>query len=71
MNKLLTYIVTGTLMTMSSLVSAETVLVTGSNRGIGFEFVKQYAKRGCTVIATARNPEKAKALKALATQHHN
>ncbi len=50
---------------------AETVLVTGSNRGIGFEFVKQYAKRGWTVIATARNPEKAEALKALAAQHPN
>ena len=48
---------------------AETVLVTGSNRGIGFEFVKQYAERGWTVIATARNPEKAAALKALAAQH--
>ena len=45
---------------------AETVLITGSNRGIGFEFVKQYAKRGWTVIATARKPEKAEALKALA-----
>ncbi len=50
---------------------AETVLVTGSNRGIGFEFVKQYAKRGWTVIATARSPEKAEALKALAAQHPN
>ena len=50
---------------------AETVLVTGSNLGIGFEFVKQYAKRGWTVIATARKPEKAEALKALAAQHPN
>jgi len=50
---------------------AETVLVTGSNRGIGFEFVKQYAKRGWTVIATARKPEKAEALKALSAQHSN
>lgn len=48
---------------------AETVLVTGSNRGIGFEFVKQYAERGWTVIATARNPEKAEALRALAAHH--
>ena len=50
---------------------SETVLVTGSNRGIGFEFVKQYAERGWTVIATARNPEKAEALKALAAHHAN
>ena len=48
---------------------AETVLVTGSNRGIGFEFVKQYAEKGWTVIATARNPEKADASKALSAQH--
>jgi NAD(P)-dependent dehydrogenase (short-subunit alcohol dehydrogenase family) len=34
--------------------AAETVMVTGSNRGIGLEFVKQYATRGWTVIATHR-----------------
>ena len=45
-----------------------TVLVTGSNRGLGLEFVKQYADRGWTVIATARNPEDAKELDALATK---
>ena len=56
---------------MSGTVSAETVLVTGSNRGIGYEFVKQYAERGWTVIATARSPEKADALKALAEKHPN
>jgi NAD(P)-dependent dehydrogenase (short-subunit alcohol dehydrogenase family) len=56
---------------MCTAARAETVLVTGSNRGIGFEFVKQYAKRGWTVIATARNPEKAEALKALAAKHPN
>jgi NAD(P)-dependent dehydrogenase (short-subunit alcohol dehydrogenase family) len=33
---------------------AETVLVTGSNRGIGLEFVKEYAARGWSVIATHR-----------------
>ena len=35
------------------------VLITGSNRGIGLEFTKQYLERGWTVIATARKPEKA------------
>ena len=35
-------------------VSAETVLVTGSNRGMGLEFVKQYADLGWDVIATSR-----------------
>jgi NAD(P)-dependent dehydrogenase (short-subunit alcohol dehydrogenase family) len=43
-----------------------TVLITGSNRGLGLEFAKQYAERGWTVIATARSPESASELKALA-----
>lgn len=33
---------------------ASTVLITGSNRGIGFELSKQYAEAGWNVIATAR-----------------
>jgi NAD(P)-dependent dehydrogenase (short-subunit alcohol dehydrogenase family) len=33
---------------------AETVLITGSNQGIGLEFAKEYAARGWTVIATER-----------------
>lgn len=48
---------------------AETVLITGTNRGIGLEFVKQYAERGAIVIATARRPSEAKELLALAAQH--
>ncbi|MBN8280470.1 MAG: SDR family oxidoreductase [Gammaproteobacteria bacterium] len=43
-----------------------TVLVTGANRGLGLEFARQYAARGWRVIATAREPEQAAALKALA-----
>jgi len=43
-----------------------TVLVTGANRGLGFELAKQYAVRGWTVIATARNPQEATELNALA-----
>jgi len=46
-----------------------TVLVTGSNRGLGLEFVKQYADGGWTVIATARNPESAKELRELAAKN--
>lgn len=46
-----------------------TVLVTGSNRGIGFEFVKQYAARGWHVIATARRPDSAEALQAFAADN--
>lgn len=43
-----------------------TVLVTGANRGIGLAMAKNYAERGWTVIATARKPEKADELNALA-----
>jgi len=43
-----------------------TLLITGANRGIGLEFVKQYAQKGWQVIATCRHPEKADALQQLA-----
>ena len=48
-----------------------TVLITGANRGIGFEFVRQLAARDWRVIATTRNPEKADALNALAAEDPN
>jgi NAD(P)-dependent dehydrogenase (short-subunit alcohol dehydrogenase family) len=43
-----------------------TVLITGANRGIGLEYVRQYAARGWTVIATTRRPGESAALNALA-----
>ena len=43
----------------------QTWLITGANRGIGLEFVRQLAAAGETVIATARNPEQADALQAI------
>ena len=46
-----------------------TVLITGSNRGIGFEFTRQYAAKGWNVIATARRPDEATELKALAEEY--
>jgi NAD(P)-dependent dehydrogenase (short-subunit alcohol dehydrogenase family) len=42
------------------------VLITGSNRGIGLEFVKQYAADGWRVLACCRDPEQAAELKILA-----
>ena len=39
--------------------TASTVLVTGANRGLGFEFASQYAADGWNVIATARKPDAA------------
>jgi NAD(P)-dependent dehydrogenase (short-subunit alcohol dehydrogenase family) len=41
------------------------VLITGANRGLGLEFVRQYATDGWDVIATSRNPEKSAELQQL------
>src|SRR5574343_860965 len=41
------------------------VLVTGANRGLGLEFVKQYLADGWRVIACCRNPLSSSALIAL------
>jgi NAD(P)-dependent dehydrogenase (short-subunit alcohol dehydrogenase family) len=75
MNKLTICIITGALLVLSPLANADilqgkpTVLITGGNRGIGLEFVKQFTERGWNVIATARKPEKAEELNALAKKH--
>ncbi len=50
---------------------APTVLITGSNRGLGLEWTKQYAAKGWNVIATCRTPERADALQALASEQEN
>jgi NAD(P)-dependent dehydrogenase (short-subunit alcohol dehydrogenase family) len=42
------------------------VLITGTNRGLGLEFARQYAAEGWDVIATARNPTQGKELERLA-----
>ena len=48
---------------------ARTALVTGANRGIGLEFVRQLLARGDHVVAACRNPGKAAALNSLAGEH--
>ncbi|MGI2030217.1 SDR family oxidoreductase [Endozoicomonas acroporae] len=45
------------------------VLITGANRGLGLEFVRQYASKGWQVLATCRSPQSASALNELATAH--
>lgn len=42
-----------------------TYVVTGANRGLGLELARQLAERGETVIATARDLERAQELRAL------
>lgn len=46
-----------------------TVLVTGANRGIGLEYVRQLAARDWNVIATARRPAEARELQEIARRH--
>lgn len=44
----------------------KTTLITGANRGIGLEFVRQYAAEGWRIFACSRQPEKSDTLNALA-----
>lgn len=57
------------LVALPSLAGAETILITGSNRGIGLGLAEAYAERGWRVIATARSPDKAEELNALAAKY--
>lgn len=42
-----------------------TVLITGANRGLGLEFVRQYLKDGWQVLGLCREPQQATALRQL------
>ena len=48
-----------------------TMLVTGANRGIGFEFVQQYLAMGEEVVATYRNEEDSDQLISLCAEKSN
>ena len=49
----------------------KTVLITGSNRGIGLGLVEEYSSHNWNVIATARDPDRAEELKKLAGNNKN
>ncbi len=47
----------------------ETILITGANRGLGLEFVRQYASLGAKILACCRVPAEANELQALQKQY--
>lgn len=49
--------------------SADTVLITGANQGIGLEFAKEYAAKGWSVIATHRRTTAPEELAKLAAKY--
>ena len=57
------------LLANSSIQDPATVLITGSNRGIGLALAEHYAKEGWKVIATCRKPSQANKLKNIADKH--
>ncbi len=49
--------------------ASPTILITGSNRGVGLALVKEFAGHGWNVIATCRTPAQAAELNALAKEN--
>ncbi|MEZ5571595.1 MAG: SDR family oxidoreductase [Halioglobus sp.] len=66
-----TLLVGFTFMCFAAVCSAETVLITGSNSGIGYAFAEKYASMGWKVIATHRRSETPETLKTLAAKYDN
>jgi NAD(P)-dependent dehydrogenase (short-subunit alcohol dehydrogenase family) len=61
----------GSTMLIPALAAGQTVLITGSNSGIGLEFTKQYAALGWDVIATHRRSSIPDSLAAVIAEHDN
>ena len=49
----------------------KTVFITGTNKGLGLEFTKQYLNEGWNVISTCRSPTTATDLLSLSKKHPN
>ncbi len=62
-------LVMGCALATPSATCAETVLITGANSGLGLEFVKQYAAKDWTVIATHRRDGVPESLAAVVAAH--
>lgn len=56
---------------MNNLHTFKTILITGANRGIGLEFVKQYSSEADKIFACCRTPENALELAQLAQTSDN
>ncbi len=54
-------------MALAVFVFAQTVLITGANKGIGLALVNEYLKHDATVIATVRNIKAAEELQKLSS----
>ena len=67
----LVWLITTGVITLIQPASAETVLITGANSGIGLEFTKQYARKGWTIIATHRRSRIPESLSEVATGYTN
>lgn len=70
MHKTFTHVLIAiTALLFGSAVIAETLMITGANKGIGFEFTKQYLDKGWHVIATHRRDSAPESLANLAQQY--
>jgi NAD(P)-dependent dehydrogenase (short-subunit alcohol dehydrogenase family) len=67
----LVWLITTGVITLIQPASAETVLITGANSGIGLEFTKQYARKGWTIIATHRRSRIPESLSEVAAGYTN